>query len=76
MSAPVTTVVIDPRALRAHGLSPGDLAAAFVGTILVMVDGSTWRVNEAGGFDPVIQGAAPGGRSVASDPAAQPRGDA
>lgn len=63
----IRPVSIDPRALDAHGFTPRDLAAAYVGTVLVAVDGTTLIVTPEGALDPVQVF---GRKSIASDPAA------
>lgn len=68
MTGPVR---LDERACRAHGLGPGDVTHAVPGTVLVLADGTALRVTDAGALDPVVLGAAPWGRSIASDPAAR-----
>ena len=68
MTRPV--VAMDGRALAAHGLTPGDVSHAAVGTVVVVADGSAWRITAAGGLDPVVSF---GFRSIASDPTARRR---
>ena len=63
-------VPVDPRALAAHGFTPGDVSHAAPGTVLVALDGTTLIVTPEGALDPWP----PGGRkSIASAPAARSR---
>lgn len=62
------TVAIDPCTLAAHGFTRRDLSHAPDGAVLVLPDGSAWRVTSSGALDPVHPF---GFRSIASDPAAR-----
>jgi hypothetical protein len=61
-------VELDACTLAAHGLSRRDLWHAPAGAVIVLPDGSAWRVTEHGALDPVRPF---GFRSIASDPSAR-----